>query len=812
MAWHLSGRLVAEDGSESQSLSEYRVEVVYNRLAGALRLSGGLAESRSASVIEEGEASPRIREERAATSTGSAGDFVLPLPDRALLTTTMRVMVAAPSGTVVGEAELPVDAMGDSLEIGVKAVGRIAPEGPSTPPRTTYHVNGKVLDRDGACLPECMQLVVYGKRPGGGAAEKEGLGAPLLAEHLDAAGYFFGDLTDEPLASATAVVSGMRRPIPIALADGRLPERLVVVGELDPDRAHDAHDCACGGARSLPRAPGQSDLLSAPETYTVDLGSGGCVDFTVPNRAIEEFDFYSVVRTTEPEIRGVTLEDPVWQTSPLDGGAGPGGSPPPRDVVARSYEVRLDTGARGTWGAIRVYLTTEAGGRVLLLAKNSVNEVGGLLPGAAAIRDMALTENSSRAFGVTSGMAIGLDMDDVTGVELEWVESNWGDAWAFQGIGIVAVTGSGRVPILIQGATNYREEPSIKEFADSGSQALTWSAEAQVGELPRPLPAAAPPPGVAVSAPPPAPPPAPGRTGRDRLQGDNAIDWDSSPTFYEAATRRARAPAALQAGLARGRLLARRPALQPAPGAGPEEADLRRRLGAHGSAPSAIELTTEREAAVRGTSRATATSGEVVTGALTESVAWRVEQHHRRRRRRHRRRRQRHLRGDELRRPARGVGRLRRAATRAPGRTPPATSRRRLAPARCATTRCSPRPRSAGCARRWSRPSSQGESTRVTHRGRGEPQPLPRHDDPVLRGAPPPARDARAVGRAGVPVRAAPDDRVRPPEGAAVAHALETYLSRPGLASGFDAARRVQTNWSEVDYPAGRTPTRWCCP
>jgi hypothetical protein len=34
--------------------------------------------------------------------------------------------------------------------------------------------------------------------------------------------------------------------------------------------------------------------------------------------------------------------------------------------------------------------------------------------------------------------------------------------------------------------------------------------------------------------------------------------------------------------------------------------------------------------------------------------------------------------------------------------------------------------------------------------------------------------------------------------------ALQTYLRRPELAPGFDAARRVETAWSEVDYPLGR--------
>jgi hypothetical protein len=57
----------------------------------------------------------------------------------------------------------------------------------------------------------------------------------------------------------------------------------------------------------VPRDPDLDDLVSSPATYTNDVGGGHCVDFTKPNRVLEEFDFYTVVRTTEPEIVGMTV-------------------------------------------------------------------------------------------------------------------------------------------------------------------------------------------------------------------------------------------------------------------------------------------------------------------------------------------------------------------------------------------------------------------------------------------------------------------------------------------------------------------------
>src|SRR5207245_204655 len=64
-------------------------------------------------------------------------------------------------------------------------------------------------------------------------------------------------------------------------------------------------DCNCDRTVT-PRTPSHNDIENAPETYSTDLGIGRCVQFNTPNRAIEEFDFYSVVRTTEPDIVGFT--------------------------------------------------------------------------------------------------------------------------------------------------------------------------------------------------------------------------------------------------------------------------------------------------------------------------------------------------------------------------------------------------------------------------------------------------------------------------------------------------------------------------
>jgi hypothetical protein len=48
------------------------------------------------------------------------------------------------------------------------------------------------------------------------------------------------------------------------------------------------------------------DLTANPNAFSQDLG-GTCTDLTTPNRTLEEFSYFTVVRTSEPKIRGVTL-------------------------------------------------------------------------------------------------------------------------------------------------------------------------------------------------------------------------------------------------------------------------------------------------------------------------------------------------------------------------------------------------------------------------------------------------------------------------------------------------------------------------
>ncbi|MCI1265572.1 MAG: hypothetical protein LKG19_03285 [Saprospiraceae bacterium] len=74
----------------------------------------------------------------------------------------------------------------------------------------------------------------------------------------------------------------------------------------EEDKNDGSTDCGCH--KQNDRLPSQVEFGNSNNKYSQDLG-GQCVNFTVPNRTIDEFSFYHVVRTTEPEIKSVTISN-----------------------------------------------------------------------------------------------------------------------------------------------------------------------------------------------------------------------------------------------------------------------------------------------------------------------------------------------------------------------------------------------------------------------------------------------------------------------------------------------------------------------
>jgi hypothetical protein len=127
---------------------------------------------------------------------------------------------------------------------------------------------------------------------------------PLLSGKSDNMGVFSVKVPGKNYGSAYATVgAAVNKPIAIHLEDGKLPSfALLLVDDISAVSGSDSNDDDCDCHKAPPaRLPEMEDLVGADSNYQQDIG-GSCVNFTTPNRALEEFSYYSVVRLTDPEV------------------------------------------------------------------------------------------------------------------------------------------------------------------------------------------------------------------------------------------------------------------------------------------------------------------------------------------------------------------------------------------------------------------------------------------------------------------------------------------------------------------------------
>lgn len=157
-------------------------------------------------------------------------------------------------------------------------------------------VTGVVVSRTGSDVPGGLPIVITG-------TTTDGVETPLVVTTTLPGGGFAADWVGTELATASATVAG-GEAVPVALDDdGRLARHLLIVFD---GSVTSVDDDSCQGD-GLPLAADQADLTTHPQLFSQDL-TGGCIDLTVPDRSLEEFTYYSAVRTTEPRITGLMIE------------------------------------------------------------------------------------------------------------------------------------------------------------------------------------------------------------------------------------------------------------------------------------------------------------------------------------------------------------------------------------------------------------------------------------------------------------------------------------------------------------------------
>lgn len=257
------------------------------------------------------------------------GDFKFEIPNKEDLDDSLLIEVLAPDGEVLADREYAIKDLKEDMQITINVKPKIFSEVPESEDKDLgkkVKLAGIVLDEHGKKKVSNKQVVIWARRiidVDSDTTSEAKNPEIVLATRTDSEGYFSGDYPKGQYAEAYGIVSiGKNEKVPIHLEDGtfpRLPKKVVLVVKMEgtddesgtiDDKEGKMDGCASCRTAMVPRAPDTDDLTNSPGTYSADLGGGRCVDFTVPNRALEEFSYYMVVRTTEPEIKGLTLAEP----------------------------------------------------------------------------------------------------------------------------------------------------------------------------------------------------------------------------------------------------------------------------------------------------------------------------------------------------------------------------------------------------------------------------------------------------------------------------------------------------------------------
>ncbi len=192
---------------------------------------------------------------------------------------------------------------------------------PAIPPSTQPHpdryrglrakLKGRVIAQEGAFNTCGLQVLIWAR------ADGEETYRVVFSAVTTEGGYFTGEAPRERYEEAYAQVAEVpKHTVPLRLEDGFLPERVIVVIPIT-EAEYDLQKRKNGCTSEVRTVLDPEDLAEPLPSLSQDPGK--CVDFTVPNRVIEEFSFYKVVRTTDPEIKGSSLPPDLSTPKPVVG-------------------------------------------------------------------------------------------------------------------------------------------------------------------------------------------------------------------------------------------------------------------------------------------------------------------------------------------------------------------------------------------------------------------------------------------------------------------------------------------------------------
>ena len=231
---------------------------------------------------------------RVGTAPAPAGTFQMEIPDKEQRRGPIAITVAGPNGLPAGNDEIPEDGPFENIRIDVLPCDpTIVRPNPDITLGAQIKYTGRAIDPTGRGLASNLLIVIWAREE---SAEAE---APVSIARTADGGYFSGPWPSARYERAFAIISG-GDALPIPLESNHLPRKLILIAEAIPTTPTKNTECDCPS--EPPRAPDQIDLASNPQAFATDIQR--CVNFTIPNRTVEEVSYQAVVRTTQPELKG----------------------------------------------------------------------------------------------------------------------------------------------------------------------------------------------------------------------------------------------------------------------------------------------------------------------------------------------------------------------------------------------------------------------------------------------------------------------------------------------------------------------------
>ena len=184
----------------------------------------------------------------------------------------------------------------------------VTPDETNTLKTNTYEVNGKLLDLENKFELSNLQIVLFSSE----SDEPTLLNSKIVANSKTFKDGYFKFIIPIPdklykyfLVVENSASEFYTLEIDEALTNKPIKNKQIIAVELfsNDDEIESKDDCGCHKKKELPN---ELEFANANSNYSEDIG-GNCVNFTAPNRTIDEFSFYHVVRTTEPEIKSVAI-------------------------------------------------------------------------------------------------------------------------------------------------------------------------------------------------------------------------------------------------------------------------------------------------------------------------------------------------------------------------------------------------------------------------------------------------------------------------------------------------------------------------